>query len=78
MQLENGIIISLFAHKSTKITTDGIKIFGDKPDIGITFQDTFYSFREALRAFIQSVKQKKSVISIEHMLTLVNWIEKGI
>lgn len=77
MQLENDIIISLFAHKNTKITTDSIKIFGDKSDVGISFKDTFYSFRETLKAFIQSVRQKKSVITKEHMLTMVDWIERG-
>lgn len=78
LQLDNGIIVSLFAHKSTKITTDSIRIFGDKSDMGITFKDTFYSFRGALQAFIQSVKQKKSVIPKEHMLTMTDWIERGI
>ena len=77
LQLENGIIISLFAHKNTKITTDSIKIFGDKSDVGISFKDTFYSFRETLKAFIQSVRQKKSVITKKHMLTMVDWIERG-
>lgn len=78
LQLENGIIVSLFAHKSTKICTDNIRIFGDKSDVKITFKDTFYAFRETLRAFIQSVRQKKSVIDKKHMLTVVDWIERGI
>lgn len=78
LQLENGIIVSLFAHKNTKITADSIRIFGDKSDIGIAFEDTFYSFREALKAFIQSVRQKKSVITKKHILTMVDWIERGI
>ena len=78
LQLEKGIIVSLFAHKNTKITSDSIRIFGDKSDIGIAFEDTFYSFREALKAFVQSVRQKKSVIPKKHILTMVDWIERGI
>ena len=75
--MESGLIVMLAAHLKTQITVDGIRIFGDKKTMSIACRDTFHSFRGALRAFIQSVKQRKSVIPKEHVLTLVDWIERG-
>ena len=77
LQMEDGLIVQLSAHKSTRITTGSIRVFGDKCDLGISFADTFYSFRAALKAFIKSVEQRKSVIPKAHVLTMVDWLERG-
>ena len=76
-QLDDGLIVSLSAHKHTQITSGGIRVFGDKKNIGIVCRDTFHSFRAALKAFIQSIKQHKSVIPKSHVLNMVDWLERG-
>ena len=78
LQMENGFTVLLLAHENATISTGSIRVFGTKHDLAISFCDTFYSFREALKQFIQSVKQRRSTISKEHILTLVDWIERGI
>ena len=78
LQMENGLVILLAAHGNAKISTGSIRVFGNKSDMAISFNDTFYAFRAALRQFVKSVRQKKSTISREHMLTLVDWLERGL
>ena len=77
LQFEDGLIVSLSAHMHTQIGFDGFRIFGDKKTLGISCRDTFQSFRAALEAFIESVRRRKSVISKQHVLTMVDWIERG-
>lgn len=72
----SGVGISLMAHKTSKnpITVD---IYGTKGNISLKFEDTFYAFRGALIAFVKSIKQKRSLISEEHVKKLVGIIELG-
>lgn len=77
LQLEDGTIVSLHAHKTTPVPIS-LRIIGDKGERVVTFNDTFYAFRGALRAFIASVQAKKSVLSKAHVMTLVDWIERGL
>ncbi len=77
LRMASGLVVTLSAHGSTQLTTGSIRLFGDKRELNIRFGDTFYAFRGALKAFVQSVKQKKSVIPKHHMLTMVDWLERG-
>lgn len=74
--LSNGLIVSLKAHTKSPIPIS-IKLVGENGELDIVFRDTFFAFRGALRAFIESVEQKKSVISKSHMMKLVDWVERG-
>ena len=76
LKLVDGMIINLMSHKNEN-SPMYVNVFGEYGNVLIEFDDTFYAFRETLKQFIISVKNRKSVISKDHMLKLVDIINRG-
>lgn len=55
-----------------------IDVFGSEGAKRLTFGDTFYAFKAALMSFVCGVASKKAVLSHQHMLEVVKYIEMGI
>ncbi len=54
-----------------------IRVFGDKSFKVLTFEDSFFAFREALRTFVTSIKNKKAPISEDFIYNVIQIIERG-
>ena len=54
-----------------------IHVFGEKSNVELIFEDTFHSFRAALRSFIEGVRDHREMIPQEEVLRVVELIEKG-
>lgn len=76
MNLTDGLCISMMSHMHSGNPIE-IDVFGDEGNCKIIFNDTFYAFKNALKAFVESVKKKKSVISEKHVKKVVEIIELG-
>lgn len=76
INLIDGLCISMMAHMHSGNPIE-IDVFGEKGNCKIIFHDTFCAFKNALEAFIQSVKKQKSVISESHVKKVIEIIELG-
>ena len=54
-----------------------IQVFGEKANVELLFKDTFHSFREALRSFVEGVRERREMIPRDEVLRVVELIEKG-
>jgi predicted dehydrogenase len=54
-----------------------IQVFGEKSNVELLFEDTFHSFRQALRSFVEGVRERREMIPREEVLRVVELIEKG-
>ena len=76
LTMKSGLVVNLSAHMHSQNPIE-IRLFGEKGNFTLIFKDTFYAFRGALEAFIQSVKTHKSSISRQHVMIMVDIIERG-
>ena len=76
INLNDGLCISMMAHRHSGNPIE-IDVFGEKGHCKVVFNDTFYAFKNALNAFIESVKNKKSIIGENHVKKVVELIELG-
>ena len=76
LTMKSGLAINLSAHMHSQNPIE-VSLFGENGNLTLTFRDTFYAFRGALDAFIKSVKAKKSSISCQHVMNMVDIIERG-
>ena len=74
--LKNGIILSItsFGDISSDIS---ILVRGTAGFRNLIFKDSFFAFRESLKAFIAGVQQQKIVIPRDQTLSIVKLIELG-
>lgn len=77
LSLKDGKVISLLA-RNNENTPLSIRLFGRNDNLEISFDDTFYAFREALRDFIRSIRAHKSTISKKHIMKMVEIIDRGL
>ena len=54
-----------------------IRLFGEKESRELVFEDTFYAFKQALIAFVDSVRQKRIIIPRSETLEIIEIIERG-
>lgn len=76
LKTDDGVCVNMMSNLHTPCPIS-IRIFGDKGYEEIVIEDTFYAFREALKDFIKSINLHKSTISKEHILGVVDIIERG-
>ena len=55
-----------------------IHIVGERSSRHLVFKDTFFAFREALKAFLNSIHKKAPVINRSQTLTGIHIIEQGL
>ena len=76
LELNRGIAAMLSTHQHSN-TPISLHLFGDKGNLHLVLCDTFYAFRGALQAFIDSVRQKKSVLTQKQIMNMVTILERG-
>lgn len=54
-----------------------IRLFCDNGFKEMVFEDNFYAFKEALKVFVKSIKNKRNPISKQSVLDMVSVIEQG-
>ncbi len=54
-----------------------IRVFGSKSYQILSFQDTYFAFKQSLLAFVENIKNRKRSIPINRTLEVIEVIEKG-
>jgi hypothetical protein len=77
LKTKSGTVLTFNTLGDTQVAIS-IELIGEQGRLNLNFKDTFYAFRESLRAFVKQVKEQKNQIERSETLQVVNIIELGL